>query len=211
MILRTNRYAPHILSAAWARPGTGRRRASHASTTNLPWYTTYVVHSGAAQLHQGETIERLLAPTAIILPPASSMQIQIPAAAEHTWFDWGVTTAKRTRAPLARAHYATPTRPHSQQAKTCGSGSAAVLAQALTAATMSLSERVVSRWHSGPTGQAAADADLAVWLMQLIEHLQPTRPTSAWLTAQPNSRGRELATQPGRICHRCRPSNVGRP
>ena len=194
MLFRTNSYAPHVLHAVRARLGSGRRRRTYTSLPNMLWYTTFAVHSGTVELIDHGRHRRVSAPAVMTLQPGSATQIVLPIACEYGWIDWGVTAAKRiarNKEGAALRYVSRQAQPSSETVWDCPWPE--TLPEPLVDSSMSMIDRIISHWYGGAIGQATADAHLALWLVQVLTHLKPTRPPSAWLDKQSDSRGKYFA------------------
>lgn len=195
MLLGTNSYAPHVLSAAQAYEGLGRRRLPLNSTPDLLWYTTWVLRSGSGRLRTDTNNHRLLGPCALVLPPGSSARIELATGCEFEWLEWGITTAQRIPrgASQQALRYARRT-PQPDPLTTWGVTPPIAVADHLYHTTASMVRQACARWYMGPLSRAACDAALATWIIHWLEAEQADTSVSQWIDAIESTEARAVVT-----------------
>jgi hypothetical protein len=184
--LGTDRYAPHILAAGQPRPDHGRRRRGlHVHEAGLFWWSSYLIASGAGVAEVQDRRIPLTAPCLLSIPPGSPFQLELPPACEFSWVEWGVRrAAMEQRVKRGDLHASTARRyrqrsPQPDARETWGV-ELPLLAPAGLMHNSSLAFlTMATHWWRGPLGLARAEAQLALWLVELVETCQET-PQPAW-------------------------------
>ena len=95
-LMESSRFAPHVLSGC--QPHAGRVRDRKHTVTDIlcpHWYTTWVILQGSGNFHLDGQSLSVQSPAVIVIPPGQAHQVDIPAATEFAYLEWGLSNSPR--------------------------------------------------------------------------------------------------------------------